>query len=168
MLRELNLNNLLDAGCGEGVVLEKIALPQNRLAVGLDLDRSRIELARDSHLTIPFLQGNLHNLPFLDECFDTILALEVLEHVGNPDQALLELHRVVSEYLLVSVPNEPWWRIGNMARLKYISDWGNTPEHINHWTYRGFKKFISRYFEIIETRTPVLWTFILAKKKSSQ
>jgi ubiquinone/menaquinone biosynthesis C-methylase UbiE len=168
MLGDLNLATTLDAGCGEGVVLEKISLTQDKLAIGLDLDRSRLELAKETHLSVSFIQGNLHNLPFRDECFDTILALEVLEHVGDPERALMELHRIAKTYLLVSVPNEPWWRIGNMARLKYLSEWGNTPEHINHWTYWGFKKFISRYFEIIETRTPVLWTFILAKKKSRQ
>ena len=95
------------------------------------------------------------------------IILEVLEHVGEPDLVLREAYRVTSKYLLASVPNEPWWRIGNLARLKYIRDLGNTPEHINHWSVRSFKTLISEYFRILKVETPVLWTFILAEKISA-
>jgi hypothetical protein len=30
------------------------------------------------------------------------------------------------------VPREPIWRIGNMARGRYLGDLGNTPGHIQH------------------------------------
>lgn len=163
LLSGIDPGTILDAGCGEGVVLELISDFQGR-QFGLDIDRDRLLSARTHQLTAPFLQANLQTLPFPDDQFDTVLSLEVLEHVGNPEIALKELYRVTRKFLLVSVPNEPWWRIGNMLRLKYLSDFGNTPEHINHWTLMGFKDFIGGYFDILQIRTPVLWTFILARK----
>jgi ubiquinone/menaquinone biosynthesis C-methylase UbiE len=163
LLSQIDHGDILDTGCGEGVVLELIEDLQNR-SFGLDIDMDRLRTARENRLSAPLLQGNLHSLPLPDGQFGTVLALEVLEHVGNPEIALRELYRVTGKYLLVSVPNEPWWRIGNMARLKYLSDFGNTPEHINHWTVRDFKNFVSERFEILDVRTPVLWTFILARK----
>jgi 2-polyprenyl-3-methyl-5-hydroxy-6-metoxy-1,4-benzoquinol methylase len=163
LLSDLPPSNILDAGCGEGVVLDRI-LNQGHSVLGLDIDLER--LIEGKHLLdkTPLIQGSLHSLPLQSNSFDAVLSLEVLEHVSNPEAAIQELHRVTNDYLLVSVPNEPWWRIGNMIRFKYVSDFGNTPEHINHWTLRGFKNFIGGYFDILQVRTPMLWTFILARK----
>jgi len=118
--------------------------------------------------TIEMFVGSISPNMLLDiGCGDFVMILEVLEHVGEPDLVLREAYRVTSKYLLASVPNEPWWRIGNLARLKYIRDLGNTPEHINHWSVRGFKTFISEHFKIVQVETPVLWTFVLAEKTST-
>lgn len=163
MLSGIDHGRILDAGCGEGIVLDLInELPGNHC--GLEIDQERIHMALSYKIPFPFIQGNLHSLPFKEGVFDTVISLEVLEHVGDPQQALTELHRVTKKYILVSVPNEPWWRVGNMVRFKYLSDFGNTPEHINHWTLKSFKQFIETHFELIQVETPLLWTFILAQK----
>jgi 2-polyprenyl-3-methyl-5-hydroxy-6-metoxy-1,4-benzoquinol methylase len=158
-------NRILDIGCGEGKVLEQLRANHPAPSTGIDLDPARIYLAKSRSGDILFAVGNAQELPFEDNSFDLVMILEVLEHVGEPDIVLREASRVTSKFLLSSVPNEPWWRIGNLARLKYIRDLGNTPEHINHWSVRSFKTFISRYFRIIKVATPVLWTFVLAEKK---
>ncbi len=108
--------------------------------------------------------SDVHSMPFPSESFDLVLMLEVFEHVGNPGVALEEVTRVSRKYLLASVPNEPWWRLGNMLRFKYLRDFGNTPEHIHHWSSRRFMHFISGSFKVLELRQPFLWTFILAEK----
>jgi hypothetical protein len=92
--------------------------------------------------------------------------LEVLEHVERPDQALHEAHRVTTRYLLASVPHEPWWRLGNLARLKYVRDFGNTPEHIHHWSVHGFRSLIGSRFTLVKLRLPFLWQAVLAERKS--
>jgi 2-polyprenyl-3-methyl-5-hydroxy-6-metoxy-1,4-benzoquinol methylase len=157
-------NKILDVGCGEGKVLEQLGTDNHVPSLGIDLDPARIYLAKSQTGETPFVIGNAQELPLEDNAFDLVMLLEVLEHVGEPDFVLREAYRVTNKYLLASVPNEPWWRIGNLARLKYVRDLGNTPEHINHWSVRGFRKFISKSFTIIKIETPVLWTFILAKK----
>ena len=63
-------------------------------------------------------------------------AIEVLEHVPDPERTVSEMARVAKRWVLVSVPREPLWRGLNMARGAYIKDLGNTPGHINHWSKR--------------------------------
>jgi 2-polyprenyl-3-methyl-5-hydroxy-6-metoxy-1,4-benzoquinol methylase len=161
----LELDAILDAGCGEGIVLERVRAATAMSPVGIDLDPARVKVAYDTRRADRLAVADLQRLPFATDTFDLILLLEVLEHVGHPEVALDEIWRVTRRYLLASVPNEPWWRIGNMARLKYLSQWGNTPEHINHWSVRGFESFLSSRFNILQLRTPVLWTFVLAEKR---
>ena len=160
-------NKILDIGCGEGKVLEQLHASHPAISTGIDLDPARIYLAKSRSGDIPFAVGNAQELPYKDNSFDFVMILEVLEHVGEPDIVLRDAFRITSKFLLASVPNEPWWRVGNLARLKYIRDLGNTPEHINHWSVRGFTTFISQHFKIVQVETPVLWTFVLAEKKSN-
>jgi 2-polyprenyl-3-methyl-5-hydroxy-6-metoxy-1,4-benzoquinol methylase len=164
----LDASSILDAGCGEGVVLEHVAGVTDIRPFGIDLDPERIQVAHDTRRSDLLAVADLQRLPFGDDTFDLVLLLEVLEHVGHPEVALDEIWRVTRRYLLASVPNEPWWRLGNMARLKYLSAWGNTPEHINHWSVRGFKSFLTSRFNVLELQTPVLWTFVLAEKRHPQ
>jgi SAM-dependent methyltransferase len=88
---------VLDAGCGEGVLVEEYG---SRLPIeGLDPNYSS-ERVR---------QGSLTALPYPDGRFDRALCLDVLEHLALEEQprALAELHRVLGAdgELLVSVPN---------------------------------------------------------------
>lgn len=165
LLSKVSFETALDAGCGEGVVLAQVRSEFPAQHFGMDLDRARLREAQEKSEGFRLIQGDLHQLPFSDDGFDMVICLEVLEHVGHPTRAVQELHRISGRYLLASVPNEPWWRIGNMLRLKYLKDWGNTPEHINHWTVSGFVDLLSPYFEVRVVQTPVLWTFVLAEAK---
>ncbi len=163
-LRSIQFDSLLDAGCGEGVVLTSIRDDFQTGYFGLDLDFDRVHFAGGQMAGSNFVNGDAQRLPFSDRSFDLVLLLEVLEHVGHPEKVLEEVHRVSGKYMLISVPNEPWWRVGNMLRLKYMRDFGNTPEHINHWTVAGIKSLVSDRFHILSVRLPMLWTFILAEK----
>jgi SAM-dependent methyltransferase len=88
---------VLDAGCGEGVLVEEYA---GRLAIeGVD----------PNYASASVRAGSVTALPFAPAAFDRALCLDVLEHLTYDDQpkALAELHRVVRPggELLVSVPN---------------------------------------------------------------
>ena len=88
---------VLDAGCGEGVLVDEYA---SRLAIeGLDENYSSPRVRT----------GSVTALPYADGAFDRAMCLDVLEHLGYDDQprALAELHRVLRPggELLVSVPN---------------------------------------------------------------
>ena len=106
--------------------------------------------------------GDATTLPFPDDAFDLVMAIEVFEHLPDPAAALAELARVCSGSLIASVPFEPIWRIGNMARARYLRDLGNTPGHINHWTNRGFAKLVGTRFDVVDTANPMPWTMVLA------
>ena len=79
-------------------------------------------------------------LPFGDGEFAAATAIEVLEHVPDPEHTVAEMARVArGGRLLVSVPREPLWRALNMARGAYLRELGNTPGHLNHWSRRGVR-----------------------------
>jgi SAM-dependent methyltransferase len=88
---------VLDAGCGEGVLVEQFH------------DRLRIEGIDPNYHSARVTQGSLLALPYADESFDRALCLDVLEHLAFDEQAraLSELRRVIVSggELLVTVPN---------------------------------------------------------------
>ncbi len=88
---------VLDAGCGEGVLVSEYA---GRLAIeGVDSNYS------SEHVR----SGSVTALPYPDATFDRVLCLDVLEHLAHEEQslALAELRRVLRPggELLVSIPN---------------------------------------------------------------
>jgi ubiquinone/menaquinone biosynthesis C-methylase UbiE len=103
------------------------------------------------------------SLPFADDEFDLVSAIEVLEHLPDPEQALSDMARCAARHLLVSVPHEPRWRALNMARGAYVPQLGNTPGHLNHWSKRSFMRLLSRHGEIVEARSPFPWTMLLVR-----
>jgi ubiquinone/menaquinone biosynthesis C-methylase UbiE len=101
------------------------------------------------------------NLPFGENEFELAAAIEVLEHVPDPEHTVAEMARVAGGHLLVSVPREPLWRALNVARGAYIKDLGNTPGHVNHWSKRSFVAMLERYGRVVEARSPFPWTMLL-------
>jgi len=113
--------------------------------------------------TGPSPTDRVENLPFADGEFDLATAIEVLEHVPDPEHTLAEMARCAERHLLVSVPREPLWRMLNMARGAYWPALGNTPGHLNHWSRRSFVRLLSRYGHVAEVRSPFPWTMLLVR-----
>ncbi len=88
---------VLDAGCGEGVLVDEYAGRLDIVGVDANYSSPRVSLA------------SLTALPCADASFDRALCLDVLEHLSYEDQprALAELSRVLRPggILLISVPN---------------------------------------------------------------
>lgn len=160
-------SSLLDVGCGEGVLVHRWAqqLGDERRVVGIDLDDPQLhaEWAQRTAPNLDYRVMKAENLPFVDDEFDVATAIEVLEHVPDPEHTVAEMARVASRWLLVSVPREPLWRALNMARGAYWKDLGNTPGHLNHWSKRSFVALLSRHGEVVEARSPFPWTMLLVR-----
>ena len=158
--------SILDVGCGEGVLTQKWAerLGDGRI-VGIDLEDPKLqaEWEKRSRPNLDLRVEEATSLSFGDGEFDMATAIEVLEHVPEPERTLSEMARVAERWLLVSVPREPVWRMTNMARGAYLRDLGNTPGHVNHWSKASFKKLLSRYGTIQEVRSPFPWTMLLVR-----
>jgi 2-polyprenyl-3-methyl-5-hydroxy-6-metoxy-1,4-benzoquinol methylase len=157
--------SLLDVGCGEGVLTEKWARRVSGRVVGIDLDDPELH-AQWQERQAPNLEYRVmkaENLPFGDASFDVATAIEVLEHVPDPEHTVAEMARVASGHLLVSVPREPLWRGLNMARGAYLRDLGNTPGHLNHWSKRSFVQLLSKHGDVVEARSPFPWTMLLVR-----
>ncbi|RLI73496.1 hypothetical protein DRP04_15735 [Archaeoglobales archaeon] len=85
--------SVLDVGCGNKRM--KVYLPDNTFYIGLDIVKSKR----------PDVVAHGGYLPFKNESFDTVLLLEVLEHVECPLFVLKECVRVSKRRVIISVPN---------------------------------------------------------------
>ncbi len=159
--------SLLDVGCGEGVLTHEWALklgPEKRI-VGLDLDDPLLHAQWETRQApnLEYTVMKAENLPFADNEFDVATAIEVLEHVPDPEHTVAEMARCAERFLLVSVPREPLWRAVNMARGAYWKTMGNTPGHLNHWSKGAFVELLGRHGQVVEARSPFPWTMLLVR-----
>lgn len=84
--------DVLEVGCGTGLLLERIARFA-RSAKGIDLSDGMLEKARARGLDVA--RGSATDLPFADASFDVACSFKVLPHVRDIDRALTEMSRVV-------------------------------------------------------------------------
>lgn len=164
---ELKNGKILEVGCGSGYSTERIKemLPKNVEFTASDIEDENVKNAKKKlGKSFVVTKESVYDLQRKDKSIDLIFLLEVLEHLEYPDKALKELKRVGRNYVIIGVPREPIWRILNMARLKYLKDFGNTPGHIQHWGRRSLLKFLkSKGFEIVGVENPLPWTIVLVK-----
>lgn len=163
------VDSILDVGCGEGFTLHR--LKERGIGThleGIEYLQDAIDLGKQVYPEIKITQGDIYKLPYKDNSFDLILCTEVLEHLENPDKALKELIRVTKKYLVVSVPNEPFFMFAQFVRGKNWSRLGNDIEHINHWTMFGFPRFIKKNagdkVKILAKKFPFAWTMLVLEK----
>lgn len=155
-----------EVGCGEGEL--SIRLARRGLQVrGTDAFGQVLEEARRrasaAGVEIAFEATPVEELGPEGHAAELVLCCEVLEHLEDPERALDVLARLARPWLIASVPREPLWRALNLARLSYVSELGNTPGHLNHWSKRGFVRFLRRRFEVVEVRSPLPWTMVLCR-----
>jgi len=167
LVERTQARDVLEVGCGEGHLSLRLA-SGGRAVTGFDVDAAIVEQARaDAQrrgLPARFFQRSVYDL---DSSLkpDLLVCCEVLEHLEDPRRALQTMSAVGSPYLLFSVPREPIWRALNMARGSYISDLGNTPGHINHWSKRAFLRLLREYVHVCEVRSPLPWSLVLCRPK---
>lgn len=156
-------SRLLDVGTGEGELISTYVDAFGDIPMAA-IDLPDPELATNwGHRSTNNLFADAEKLPFPDSTFDMVTCIEVLEHVPNPHLVMTEIARVASDRVLLSVPNEPIWRISNMARGAYLKELGNTPGHIQHWSRKGFIAQVSEHFEVLDDRAPFPWTMLLCR-----
>lgn len=161
-----------DIGCGEGYWV--LRWSERGVPVrGCDFSARVIEMARENAISrglspALFTSRNIYDLDARHDHADLVVCCEVLEHVDNPEGALLALQKIVGRHLIVSIPREPLWCMLNLLRGNYISRWGNTPGHIQHWSKNEFIQLVSKYFKIIDVKSPLPWTMILCRPHTPQ
>ena len=89
---------VLEVGAGSGQLQDIVA------------DYTALEISRSARRFFhkPFVEASATNMPFPDNTFDAIWSFRVLEHIPNPERALLEMRRVVKPggYILLHVAND--------------------------------------------------------------
>ena len=167
VLKNLEVKTILDIGCGEGFITREIGkkFPKVKI-VAVDPQKKYIKYAKKFHKlkNISFKEGDLDSNS-LKKKFDLVILTEVLEHLQNPRQALKKIRKLSNKYILLTVPNEPFFRLGNLFALKYVKDLGNSPGHLHNWTKNQLSKFPRELGLNFKIKTSSFWNILLIKIK---
>jgi SAM-dependent methyltransferase len=154
---------ILDAGCGEGVTLEKLArLFPHGQAEGVDVDPANVEICRGCGLDVK--ESDLCRLPYPDASFDTCVLMEVIEHLERPEDAVRELARVTRPggRIIVVYPNDRLMFAARVAFLKF-REARFDPGHLRRWNGRDLKRLMGRcgFQATLSRGIPLSWPLML-------
>ncbi len=110
-----NLNgNILDIGCGVGDFLKVY-----NNAVGVDINIDCVNYCIKNGLNVRLMQQD--KLPFDNNSFQSILLDNVLEHIEDPSNLLLEIKRVLKTdgILIIGVPCEKGYEFDSDHKIFY-------------------------------------------------
>lgn len=96
--------SVLDVGCGDGLLLQMLR-EKDIEAQGVDISDVAVEVCTQKGFLVQKNDFTIDALPFGEGTFDTVIALDVLEHVYNPEKLLSEMNRVAKSAIVISVPN---------------------------------------------------------------
>lgn len=147
---------ILDVGCGYGkwgFLVKKYFwntqdgnMVDQPFVAGVDCHQPNIDWLASHQIYDQLLCANATQLPFEDKSFDTVLALEIIEHMTEKDgfQALKEFDRVAKKCVILSTPNKPCFRGGLEDRH------GHNPHeaHLSHWKLKTFKSLGFRCYGV--------------------
>jgi 2-polyprenyl-3-methyl-5-hydroxy-6-metoxy-1,4-benzoquinol methylase len=164
MVKSTGARQILDVGCGEGY-FSRLFAREGIKVKAVDVSDKVIEIARSMTApgTVTYEARGISALSAERDRSEMVAGLEIMEHVTDPEAALDKIASLAAPYVILSVPNEPLWRILNMARGRYLTRLGNTPGHLQHWSPAAFERFVSTRVRILEVRHPLPWTVILGR-----
>ncbi len=156
---------IVDVGVGEGLCLERVlASPTvDARVVGVEYRHDKALVARRLPGVAPVV-GDAGMLPLPSRCADLVTCIEVLEHLPAVAPAVAELARVTADRCVVSVPWEPWFRLGNLGRGKNLGRLGNDPEHVQFFTPRRLRRALEASFT--EVRVVRAFPWIIAEARA--
>lgn len=89
---------VLDVACGPGLYTRRLArdLPEG-LVIGFDVSKPMLRQAtrKSSGLSVAFVRGDAHELPYPDATFDSVICLAALYLIPKPHQVIAEMARVL-------------------------------------------------------------------------
>lgn len=160
------VSSVLEVGVGEGFISgylsEKFPAIQ---FTGVDLGAADIERLGRKFPRVQGHVGNAYDLGALPGNYDLVICAEVLEHLDTPARALDAMLAHRPRRLLLSVPHEPFFMLGNLARGKNVARFGNDPEHVNHWNPSTFRALLATRLDVLRLTTSFPWILALAAPK---
>lgn len=95
---------VLDIACGDGLLMSALK-KKGVLVSGVDISEEGVKKCREKGLDVSVVDIATERLPFEDDTFDTVIMLDVLEHLYAPEELLREATRVSKKHIIISVPN---------------------------------------------------------------
>ncbi|MEK6916223.1 MAG: class I SAM-dependent methyltransferase [Nanoarchaeota archaeon] len=158
-----NKNNLkiLDAGCGEGHLLQKLYEKNKKYNyIGIDITEAALLKAKKRCPYANIKKMNLSRLEFRNNSFDVITCTEVIEHIYEYERVFSEFKRVLKKggSLILTFPNETMWTIGRFFLMRRPI---KVPDHVNSFSPKIIKNEIG--LELIrQTNLPFYLPFFVS------
>jgi methionine biosynthesis protein MetW len=134
---ENNLN-ILDIGCGTGILGAYFKKNQNCNVTGIEINQNAFEAAKLNLDNV--IKGNIETLelPFNENFFDVIIMGDVLEHLVNPITTLLKIKPLLKKdgRILITVPNVRNWNV--LIKLLFQDSWEYADWGILDYTHMRF------------------------------
>jgi len=105
-------SRVLDVGCGMGATLRNLRDARQCEVVGLEPNHSRAAAVDETGVCIHEMTLDQADAASLGR-FDVVMFLDVLEHMANPHEVLVDAARLLAPgaRLIVSVPNVAHWSV---------------------------------------------------------
>ncbi len=103
-LNMIDGGEVLDVGSGDGLFMEMLK-QRNINSKGVDFSEEGVKKGKEKNLDVSLCDFSVEKLPFSDNEFDYVIALDVLEHLYFPEYLLKEAKRVSKKNIIISVPN---------------------------------------------------------------
>ncbi|MBI2108845.1 MAG: class I SAM-dependent methyltransferase [Parcubacteria group bacterium] len=138
---------LLDVGCSNGDFLF-FAKQRGFETYGVEINELTAEIARSRELNVK--QGTLKDAHYADNFFDTVFLGDIIEHVKNPKELLVESHRVLKStgVLVISTPNlDSFWAKTTFKLYKRFNiSWSvlTPPHHLFQFSEDNLKQFLTQ------------------------
>lgn len=173
LIQKTKGRSALDLGCGKGGFVSLLNLLGYDNYTGIDLSSVALEIAKKTHPTCTFIQGDIHDTQNLlnKSNWDLLLICDVLEHSPDTKKLISDANKLlkVGGIILIVVPNY-FNFIGIRKKLKEISSYerntyapfcNERPQlHENFTTsFQVIKLLRSNSFKIIKSYG---WDFITA------
>jgi len=137
-LLEVTANDrVLEVGCGPGVVLQRLAkLAAAGHVAGIDQSRAMVEQARARNATavqsglVELRLGSVERLPFDDDSFDKMLAINSMQVWPDPAAGLREIHRVMKPGARVALGFTPYSGQPNKGIAEALTAAGFKQAHV--------------------------------------
>ena len=104
---------VVDVGCGAGSIAKAVKRERPDLDVfACDMSQSAVAVANAIPEGVDFRLATAQRLPFPDAEFDFVWIFDVLEHIGDPEQVLREVTRVLRPggcfHIVLPLEGQPW------------------------------------------------------------
>ena len=154
---------VVDVGVGEGLALERM-LPAGYPAIGLEYRFDKAQAAVERLPGLDAVKADAGMLPIRSGSADLVTCIELLEHLPQYQPAVAELARITRGRCVISVPWEPYFRLGNLGRGKNVKRWGNDPEHVNFFSPGRLQKALEAEFAEVRVVKAFPWLIAEAKR----
>jgi hypothetical protein len=131
----------------DGMAIERI-LPGEQTAITL-LHAWRPGAGGHPSATLP-VPVDVRALPLADSSADLVTCVDLLEDLPTYRPAVAELARITRGRCVVSVPWDPWFRLGNLAQGREVRRLGGDPDQEHAFTPKRLVRALRRGFRDVE------------------